>query len=136
MCALFYFLLYMKPNNILAIGAILVALSVIIGAFGAHYLKPILLIYNRIETFETSVKYQFYHSFGILVCGILAKQYPDKNLNYIVLLFITGILIFSGSLYILCITNINWLGAITPIGGILFILGWLLLAYKLSKNKG
>lgn len=107
-------------------GSLLSGLSVMIGAFGAHALKDILQKTQRIETFETAVKYQFYHSFAILFIGILLFHVQHKFLNTAGILFIAGIVVFSGSLYILSLTGIKWLGAITPIGGLLFIIGWIL----------
>ena len=103
------------------------ALSVMIGAFGAHALRAALEASERLETFETAVKYQFYHTLALLAIGLLMYQIPDKWLYYAALAMIGGILIFSGSLYILCITGVRWLGAITPIGGVLMIAGWVML---------
>ena len=103
------------------------ALSVMIGAFGAHALRATLEASGRLETFETAVKYQFYHTSALLAIGLLMYQIPDKWLYYAALAMIGGILIFSGSLYILCITGVRWLGAITPIGGVLMIAGWVML---------
>ena len=103
------------------------ALSVMIGAFGAHALRATLEASGRLETFETAVKYQFYHTLALLAIGLLMYQIPDKWLYYAALAMIGGILIFSGSLYILCLTGVRWLGAITPIGGVLMIAGWVML---------
>jgi uncharacterized membrane protein YgdD (TMEM256/DUF423 family) len=107
-------------------GCLLMGLSVAIGAFGAHGLKDILQKTQRLETFETAVKYQFYHSLAILFLGLLMIHFQHKLLNTAGGLFIAGILVFSGSLYILSLTGIKWLGAITPIGGLAFIAGWIL----------
>jgi uncharacterized membrane protein YgdD (TMEM256/DUF423 family) len=117
----------------LVLGALLGVLSVMIGAFGAHALKKTLIANGRTDVFETAVKYQFYHAFGLLFLGLLLFKVQHKLLDYAGISFITGILIFSGSLYILCITNIKWLGAITPIGGLAMIIGWLLIAIALMK---
>lgn len=118
----------------LIIGALLGAISVMVGAFGAHGLKVFLENSGRLDTFETAVKYQFYHSFALLILGVL--MHKSVNQNYIVSgwLFITGTLIFSGSLYILCITGIRWLGAITPFGGLALIGGWIFMAIALYKT--
>jgi uncharacterized membrane protein YgdD (TMEM256/DUF423 family) len=110
------------------------ALSVAIGAFGAHGLKAFLETNNRIETFETAVKYQFYHTFALMVVGLLMNQFTNKSLELAGWFFVTGIFIFSGSLYLLCASGIKWLGAITPIGGLFFIGGWLMLAYAMLKS--
>lgn len=101
------------------------ATGVVIGAFGAHALKPSLDAAGRLDTFETAVKYQFYHTLAMLAVGLMMQQITAKALHYATLLFALGIVFFSGSLYVLCITGIDVLGAITPIGGILFIAGWI-----------
>ncbi|MCY7356977.1 MAG: DUF423 domain-containing protein [Rudanella sp.] len=118
-------------------GALLGLIGVGLGAFGAHALRKMLDETNRMATFETAVKYQFYHALALVLVGILMHlmtgppggQNPPalKWLNYAGLSFLGGTLIFSGSLYILCFTGITWLGAITPIGGVLMIAGWALL---------
>ncbi|HAR19629.1 MAG TPA: DUF423 domain-containing protein [Cytophagales bacterium] len=110
------------------------ALSVAIGAFGAHGLKAFLEANNRLETFETAVKYQFYHTFALMFVGLLMSQFATKSLQLAGGFFIIGILIFSGSLYLLCAIGIKWLGAITPIGGLFLIAGWLMLAFALLKS--
>lgn len=119
----------------MTLGCVFAALSVTIGAFGAHYLKDILQSYGRIETFETAVKYQFYHSIGLLFLGLIMQKNINSNFNIAGYLFVAGIVIFSGSLYILSLTGIKWLGAITPIGGLAFIVAWLLMAWAIFKNS-
>jgi uncharacterized membrane protein YgdD (TMEM256/DUF423 family) len=118
----------------LIFGCLFGALSVMIGAFGAHALKAILEANNRLDTFETAVKYQFYHSFALILLGILMQKNESQQFNLAGYLFIGGILIFSGSLYILSITGLKWLGAITPIGGLAMIGGWLVMAWILCKS--
>jgi len=121
--------------NTIQIAGILGGLAVAIGAFGAHGLEAILESNGRTETFETAVKYHFYHTLAILVIGVWQQFEPTtKNLNSAVWMFFIGILIFSGSLYVLSLTGISWLGAITPLGGVAFILGWGILAFS-AKNK-
>ena len=115
-------------------GAALGALSVSIGAFGAHALKKMLLENGRTEVFETAVKYQFYHSLALLLVGILMFNIQHKFLNYACYSFLTGILIFSGSLYILAVTNVSKWGAVTPIGGLFLIAGWMLVTLALVKT--
>lgn len=125
----------MTGKNILTIVGISGALAVGLGAFGAHGLEPILIQNGRLDTFETAVSYHFYHTLGLLGLGILAMIKPEwKGLSLAAWGMFLGILIFSGSLYILSLTGITWLGAITPIGGVGFILGWLALAYAVLKN--
>lgn len=116
-------------------GCILLAISVSVGAFGAHGLKNILEANDRLDTFETAVKYQFYHAFAILILGLIGQQFTISSTNLIGYLFLSGIFIFSGSLYVLSLTGIRWLGAITPFGGVAFIAGWLLMAYKIYRSS-
>ncbi len=116
-------------------GSIFSMLSVILGAFGAHYLKNTLSEYS-LSIFQTGVFYQFIHSLGILFIALLSHSLDNINLNLSVWFFITGIFLFSGSLYLLALTDVKWLGAITPIGGMFFILGWFALIIKSFKIWG
>tara|TARA_B110000971_G_C20035110_1_gene513753 strand:- start:4363 stop:4746 length:384 start_codon:yes stop_codon:yes gene_type:complete len=116
------------------IASALGAISVLIGAFGAHGLEEILSNNSRIETFETAVRYQFYHAIALLIVGLLMRFNESKYLIWAVRFFLLGILVFSGSLYILSLTNYTLLGAVTPLGGLFFILGWLAL-YQSVQNK-
>jgi uncharacterized membrane protein YgdD (TMEM256/DUF423 family) len=125
-------------KNILQLACLLGALSVGLGAFAAHGLKNILSVEN-ISIFETGVKYQFYHVFALLAAGILYKDFNRKWITIAANLFFAGIIIFSGSLYLLCFSKqlnwgINWLGAITPIGGVCFILGWVFIFFGVRKR--
>lgn len=117
----------------LQLGGILAALSVAIGAFGAHGLKDYLAKTGRADVFETAVKYQFYHVFGIIIVALLMSNYNSKLLNYSGYAFLGGIVLFSGSLYALIATQNTKLGAITPLGGLLFIAGWVLMVMAVSK---
>ncbi|QJD80896.1 DUF423 domain-containing protein [Spirosoma rhododendri] len=115
-------------------GAILGVVGVALGAFGAHALRAMLESTGRAATFETAVKYQFYHALALVLVGILI-QLVGSNPTAVRLLgwagysFLGGTLIFSGSLYVLCFTGITWLGAITPLGGVALIAGWALLLW-------
>ena len=125
----------MKGKQIIQLAAILGACAVGIGAFGAHGLQEILSQTGRTETFETGVKYHFYHSLAIFLIGVLALIKPEwHKLSIAAILMTIGILIFSGSLYVLSLSGITWLGAITPIGGVAFIAGWILVVLAASKN--
>jgi uncharacterized membrane protein YgdD (TMEM256/DUF423 family) len=116
----------LKSNTILKTAAVFGAIAVGIGAFGAHGLKPMLESTGRLETFETAVKYQFYHSLALFALGIWTSVNPELKKTALSFWgFTLGILIFSGSLYVLCLSGVTWLGAITPIGGVAFIVGWL-----------
>ena len=97
------------------------------GAFGAHALKATLEANQRVDTFELASRYQFYHALALLMLSILMIHYKQVYLIYAAYGFIIGILIFSGSLYILALSNKGWLGAITPIGGVAMIAGWVFL---------
>ena len=124
----------MTAKTVLILAGILGALSVGIGAFGAHGLESTLTNNGKVETFETAVKYQFYHTLALLLVGILMLNLQSTYFSYASISFILGIVVFSGSLYTLSLTNITWLGAITPIGGLAFILGWVFLVMGVSKT--
>ncbi len=124
----------MNQRSTIICAAILGGLAVAIGAFGAHALKNILTENNRLDTFETAVRYHFYHVLVLLATGILMQQSDNKNLGFAALFFVLGIIIFSGSLYTLCLTGVRWLGAVTPLGGVLFIAGWVMLALGVAKR--
>ena len=113
-------------------GSLFSMLSVVFGAFGAHYLKNTLNDYS-LSVFQTGVLYQFFHSIGILLVVLLSISKDNLNLDLSIWFFTLGIILFSGSLYLLAITGLKWLGAITPIGGFFFILGWMLLFLKSLK---
>lgn len=119
----------------LIIGASLAGLAVLIGAFGAHGLKA-RVSSEDLGIFESAVRYHMYHSLGIILISILGitKDFPDDILLMPAYLMIAGIIIFSGSLYILVLTNIRWLGAITPIGGSLLIFSWFLFAFNIYRS--
>lgn len=127
----------MKNNTkkFLGIAAIFGALAVGLGAFGAHALKPQLLANNRLDTYQTAVLYHFIHTLALLVTCVLIELFDNPCLIRAAWLFIAGILIFSGSLYILCLSGITVLGAITPIGGVLFIAGWIFLFIAAHKTQ-
>ncbi len=124
----------MNARTTLMLGSVFGLLGVAIGAFGAHALKPILIESGRLDTFELAVRYQFYHAFALIATGIVMNQLPIKFLNYASLFFTGGIIFFSGSLYLLCFTGLGVLGAITPIGGILLIFGWICLLISIAKK--
>lgn len=119
-------------KGFLILASILGALSVLIGAFGAHALRQMVPA-ESVATFETGVRYQFYHVFALLAVAILFQSFPGKWLTASGWMFILGILLFSGSLYLLTAlkaTNtvgLKGIGIITPIGGLFFIAGWICL---------
>ena len=110
-----------------ATGSVLCGLGVILGAFGAHGLRA-RLSPEMLVVFETGVRYHLIHALGLLAVAGAASRWPGSYVSIAGYLFVAGIFIFSGSLYVLAITGIRWLGAITPIGGVCLIVGWGLLA--------
>ncbi|MGB3183021.1 MAG: DUF423 domain-containing protein [Cyclobacteriaceae bacterium] len=114
-------------KTFIAVAALSGAIAVALGAFGAHALGPKLEAAGRLDTYETAVKYQFYHTLALLFIGLIASKAPSSTLLWSGWLMVAGIIIFSGSLYTLCLTGQRWLGAVTPIGGTAFIAAWVLL---------
>ncbi|MGD2159960.1 MAG: DUF423 domain-containing protein [Gammaproteobacteria bacterium] len=114
-------------NLIIGIGALSAFISVAAGAFGAHALKQV-LDSDMLAVYHTAVEYQFFHSIGLLAVGTLHKLTPRYCNLIAAWAMLAGIIIFSGSLYLLTMTGIKWLGMITPIGGISFLAAWLSLA--------
>ncbi len=112
----------------LTIGAVLGALGVGAGAFAAHGLKA-RLTPDLLAVFETGARYQMIHALALLAVGLLLARTPHPAVTASGWLFIIGVVIFSGSLYLLAVTGVRWLGAITPIGGLAMIAGWLSLAW-------
>lgn len=119
----------------LVCGSCLSLLSIILGAFAAHGLKSSLTPYS-IAIFQTGVEYQMYHGIAIFLVGILSGfgKFSYTWLKAATISFLVGCLFFSGSLFLLALTGIKWLGAITPIGGVAFIVGWTLLIYAAVKT--
>ena len=118
---------------ILMTASALLALAVAIGAFGAHGLKSHISA-EMMQVYKTGVEYHFYHALGLLFIGLLSISTPSGLLNWSAILLTIGIILFSGSLYILAVTEIKWLGAITPLGGVSFIVGWILLFVAVWKK--
>jgi len=117
----------------LSIGAVNAALAVMLGAFGAHGLKEKVSA-ELLDIFQTGVQYHFYHALGILIVGIIAYHLPESGfLKWSGWLMLVGILLFSGSLYLMTFTGARWLGAVTPFGGTAFIAAWILLAIAVLK---
>lgn len=124
----------MKNRNILLAGAVFMALAVLLGAFGAHALKNVLSP-EMLTIYHTGVEYQFYHALGLLIIGVIGFQIKSKLIGWAGILLTAGIILFSGSLYVLALSGIKGLGAITPIGGISFVAGWIILAIGIVKHK-
>jgi uncharacterized membrane protein YgdD (TMEM256/DUF423 family) len=123
-------------KTFLLIAALSGMLAVVIGAFGAHGLKS-RVAEDLLAIYQTGVQYHFYHTFALLCVAMLLLRDPHSwLLNWSGGLFIAGIVIFSGSLYLLVVSGSRWLGAITPLGGMAFIAGWLALAWAVYRDMG
>lgn len=120
----------------LVAGAFLALLAVMAGAFGAHGLRN-LVSERGLEVFQTAVTYQMQHSIALVLLALLAGQgLSRKMLGWSAGFFLAGILLFSGSLYLLVLTDIRWIGPVTPLGGVCFMVGWaLLIASGMRRNK-
>lgn len=120
-------------NLFLFLGALNGFLSVALGAFGAHILEG-KLSDHYLSTWQTGVQYQMFHALALVAVGLLMSKFPGSSLvSWSGWLFFTGIVLFSGSLYVLSLTGVKVLGAITPIGGISFLIAWILLMVAASK---
>lgn len=117
-----------------AVAAGLMFLTVAFGAFGAHALRE-RIPSDRLEIFQTSVQYQGLHALAILIVAGFAARIGARKADVISTIFVAGIVLFSGSLYALALTGIKWLGAITPLGGVCFLVGWGLLVISLGKRQ-
>jgi uncharacterized membrane protein YgdD (TMEM256/DUF423 family) len=134
-----------KDFQALALAGLLGALAVALGALGAHALKGKLneglITPDQFSGFETGVRYHMYHVFALLLVVLLRHRFPGKALKYAYIFFVIGIILFSGSLYLLCtrqLTGADWLtvlGPVTPIGGLLLIAGWLSHCFPLYNNR-
>ena len=117
------------------LGAINMALGVILGAFGAHSLKTILAA-DQLAVYQVAVQYQIYHALGLLLVAGLHIPFPQSGgLRTGGWLLLAGIILFSGSLYVLALTGLSWLGPVTPVGGVCFIMGWLWIFWAMLKER-
>lgn len=116
------------------IGSLLAMIGVAIGAFGTHGLQATLEANGRVDTFHTATQYQMYHALALLAVGWLSRQSSHRLIPVAGYLFVAGILLFSGSLYILAVLNLPFMGAIAPLGGAAFIAGWGCLAWSMWKE--
>ncbi|MDP5254190.1 MULTISPECIES: DUF423 domain-containing protein [unclassified Vibrio] len=127
----------MNNNKLYGLAACLCAVAVLLGAFGAHGLANVLNP-QQLDAYQTGVHYHFIHSIGALLCGVFANQASSLNRQkgffYAALCFIIGVFCFSGSLYALALTQQTWFGPITPLGGLMFVVGWLRFAWALWKS--
>lgn len=121
-------------KTLLIMGSVLAGLAVVAGAFGTHGLKS-KITPEDIAVFETAVKYQMYHALALLIIGLMGFNFSPIVIKWPAILMSVGVLIFSGSLYAIVLGGIRWMGAVTPLGGILLIVSWLLLAYNIYKSS-
>ncbi len=118
----------------LVLGSALLALAVLIGAFGAHGLKNMVLP-EKLVTFETGVRYHFYHALGLLFAGMLQQQFQTLKMNVTHWAFFAGVLLFSFNCYFYVVTDIKMFAMIVPLGGLLFVLGWVVMMVQLLKLR-
>ena len=124
----------MRDNVIISIGSFNAALAIGLGAFAAHGLKQHLDACS-LAIFNTATDFHFWHALGLILVGLMAKNMPQQNFSTPAWLMIAGILLFCGSLYTLAGAGIAWLGAITPFGGVSFILAWVWLAWQVLRRQ-
>jgi uncharacterized membrane protein YgdD (TMEM256/DUF423 family) len=117
------------------LGAVNAGMSVAAGAFGAHGLKSVLSD-DMLAVFETASRYQMYHGLGLLAAGMLVTRAAARGPAVAGWCFVTGIALFSGSLYVLALSGARWLGAVTPLGGAAFLAGWIALAWSAWTDRG
>ena len=122
------------PSLLLVLGSFFAGSAVAAGAFGAHFLKDILDT-SMLAVFDTATRYQMYHALGLCIVAWAVDQYPEKRLEPTGWFFVIGILLFSGSLYGVSLTGMRWLGAVTPVGGVAFLVGWILFGYRGWRRK-
>ena len=121
-------------KSFIVIGVIAMALGVVLGAFGAHGLKA-RLEPSLLAAYQTGVEYHLYHGLGLILVGVLGFHFPGAaGLQWGGWLLLAGMLLFSGSLYLMASSGVRWLGAITPFGGMAFIVGWCWIAWSLIKS--
>ncbi|MBI4429209.1 MAG: DUF423 domain-containing protein [Ignavibacteriales bacterium] len=122
----------MKSKTFFLLGSAGGLLAVVLGAFGAHSLKS-QISPEMLSAFETGIRYQMYHSLALFVVGYALGIYARRQFAIAGWLFVAGIVLFSGSLYALALTNMKWIGPVTPIGGLAFLAGWLVMGYGFWK---
>lgn len=121
-----------KPKTIFILGGVFLLLAVLLGAFGAHGLRDILMEKNM-QTYQTGVTYQFYHAFALIVLGIMGQLFSRINFNLAAGFMLVGIILFSGNCIIYAMTSIKTFAMLVPLGGISFIIGWVLFIFKCTQ---
>lgn len=124
----------MHNSRFLFLGAVFAGLAVAAGAFGTHMLRPVLDA-TMLGAFETGARYQMYHALALCLLAGIAERNPTLRVAAVGWLFLIGMLLFSGSLYVLALSGVRWVGAFTPLGGAALITGWALLAWTVAKHR-
>jgi uncharacterized membrane protein YgdD (TMEM256/DUF423 family) len=121
-------------RRLIAVGCVVAAIGVAAGAFGAHMLKTILEP-PMLAAYDTATRYQMYHAFGMVLVGIAMRVYGDRRLAMAGWLFVAGMVLFCGSLYGIALAGLKWLGPITPVGGLTFIIGWGIFGWRVWQAQ-
>lgn len=119
---------------VFGLGSLLAGLGVVLGAFAAHALRGRLEA-EQLVTFETGVRYQMYHALGLLLLALAIARWPDRGLLPAAGLIFVGTFVFSGSLQLLAVTGVRWLGAVTPVGGVCLVAGWAVAAWRMLARS-
>lgn len=122
-------------RRLIAVGCIVAGVGVAAGAFGAHMLKTILEP-PMLAAYDTGTRYQMYHAFGMILAGLATRLFNDPRLATAGWFFAAGMVMFCGSLYGIALAGMKWLGPITPLGGLTFIIGWCLFGWRLWQGAG
>lgn len=126
--------LHPQAKRSLIVGSFLLSLAVLIGAFGAHGLKS-MVDADKLVTFETGVRYHFYHAFGVLFVGVFQQLFQTIKLNVSFFAFVVGILLFSFNCYLYVVTGMKAFAMIVPVGGLMFVLGWVMMSVGFLKFR-
>ncbi len=124
----------MQDRHFIALGSFNMLIAIALGAFGAHALKP-LLGADLLAVWQTAVQYHLVHGLALIALGLLLPRFEHKRMCWAGIAFFVGIVLFSGSLYALALSNLKILGAITPLGGLAFLAGWGILAWSALRHK-
>lgn len=124
----------MRSNVIISVGSFNAAIAIALGAFAAHGLQH-QLDAHHLQTFKTACDYHLWHALGVILIGLIAQKQINSDYSRVAWLMLMGIVLFSGSLYVLSTSGIRWLGWITPFGGIALIIAWLWLGILTLKNQ-
>ena len=122
-----------STRRLIAVGCILAGIGVAAGAFGAHMLKT-MLEPPMLAAYDTGTRYQMYHAFGMILAGMAARLFGDSRLTTAGWIFAVGMVMFCGSLYGIALAGQKWMGPITPLGGLTFMIGWGLFGWRLWRG--